>query len=677
MKRTLKLFISLLICCLMVCSLSVTAFAASEVESNNSVGTAQKVTLGKSVDGSIYAYGDVDFYKYTLSESGRIQLDMTAYMQYYCLYLYNVDGTQLWCTEYNEWNSTVGFRNDVYTLDLIAGTYYVKVTGAYSSYYENRDYYNSTGTYTLKCGFTSAGSIETEPNNSVADADSLSRNGSVKGHIAINDRYDFFKVKLPKSGRLTLDMTAYMQYYCLYVYDVNGTQQWCTEYNQWNSTVGFLNNVYSIDLTAGTYYVKVTGAYSAYYEGRDYDNSYGAYTLKTSFVSAGATETESNNSIAEANTISMTGSVTGQIAINDRYDFYAVTLLKDRRLSFDIVSYMQYYTITIYDANGNQQGYVDNKEWNSTVGYREDSWYIDLSAGTYYIKVSGYRYNNNTYYASTGTYVLTLNHVDAPALTSSNVASSGKIKLSWGAVEGATKYKVYCATSKTGTYSYLTTTTKTSITHSKAVAGKTYYYYVRAVNEYGDTSVKSNIVGRTCDLARPVVSLSNVTSTGKIKVSWKAVDGAVGYEVYRATSKNGTYKLIKTTTGTSITHSSAVAGKTYYYKVKAIAKKDAADSAFSAVKSQICKLARPEIEVYRNGSGKPVVEWDKVSNAKSYKVYIYSSSGKLLKTVTTKNTKLTHSSAVAGKTYTYCVRAIYSNEDANSVLSAKTSIKSR
>ena len=55
------------------------------------------------------------------------------------------------------------------------------------------------------------------------------------------------------------------------------------------------------------------------------------------------------------------------------------------------------------------------------------------------------------------------------------------------------------------------------------------------------------------------------------------------YEVWRSTSKNGTYTRITTTTRTSITNTKTEAGVTYYYKVRAIAKSSAASSAFSSV----------------------------------------------------------------------------------------------
>lgn len=60
-----------------------------------------------------------------------------------------------------------------------------------------------------------------------------------------------------------------------------------------------------------------------------------------------------------------------------------------------------------------------------------------------------------------------------------------------------------------------------------------------------------------------------------LKVSWKQIKGATGYEVYRATKKNGTYKLVKTLQGAtkvSFTNKKLKKGTTYYYKVRAYRK---------------------------------------------------------------------------------------------------------
>ena len=266
-------------------------------------------------------------------------------------------------------------------------------------------------------------------------------------------------------------------------------------------------------------------------------------------------------------------------------------------------------------------------------------------------------------------------YVEAPTIKVSNAASTGKVKVTWERVEGAETYQVYRATSKNGTYKLMKTVTGTTYTNTTATAGKTYYYYVVAVAEDGTTSEPSSIKSRTCDLPQPKVTASNNAVNGKVKLTWEKVEGAVGYKVYRAESKDGTYKLMKTVTGTTYTNTSAAAGKTYYYKVKAIAENSAADSAYSEVKSRTCDLPQPEVKIAKS-SGKPKVSWDKVSGAVSYKVYRSTAKNgtySLVKTTTSRSFKDTK--ATKNKTYYYKVVATCNPTAGNSAYSKVVSMK--
>ncbi len=263
-----------------------------------------------------------------------------------------------------------------------------------------------------------------------------------------------------------------------------------------------------------------------------------------------------------------------------------------------------------------------------------------------------------------------------PVVTITNDAATGKPKLTWTAVEGATSYKIYRATSKSGTYSVMKTQSGTTYTNSNAVVNKTYYYKVKAFGANSNaTSAYSAVVSRLCDLKRPTVTLSNVASSGKIKVAWTKVDGAAKYQVYRATTKNGTYSLKKTTTSLSWTDTNTTAGKTYYYKVKAIHSNTNANSALTSYKSRMADLKRPTVSI-TTSSGKPKVSWTAVTGAKEYKIYRSTSKTgtyKVVKTTTSKSWKDT--TAKKGKTYYYKVVAVHKSSGANSAYSTVVSKK--
>ena len=264
-----------------------------------------------------------------------------------------------------------------------------------------------------------------------------------------------------------------------------------------------------------------------------------------------------------------------------------------------------------------------------------------------------------------------------PVVTAGNSPSSGYPKLTWEAVEGAVSYKIYRSTSKTGTYSLTKTTTSTTYTNTTAKVGVQYYYKVRAIAENSAAnSAYSAIKSRTCDLPCPVVTASNTASTGYPRLTWKAVDGAVSYKVYRSTSEDGTYSLAKTTTGTSYTNSVAKPGDVYYYKVMAVAEKSAANSAYSEIQSRTCNLAQPKAAVALDDSGYPTLTWNAVEGATKYAVYrADSEAGEYTQLCTTVDTSYTNTSVKCGNTYYYKISALCGNANASSAYSAVVSIQ--
>ena len=238
---------------------------------------------------------------------------------------------------------------------------------------------------------------------------------------------------------------------------------------------------------------------------------------------------------------------------------------------------------------------------------------------------------------------------------------NGKPVLKWTDRSGVT-YVIYRATSKNGTYKKMLTTGKAQYTNTSAKAGTTYYYKV--VAKAGDCSSTSKICSATARCEKPVVTAKYRTSDGKPKLTWKAVDGAVKYYIYRSTTgKTGSFKKIYTTKSTSYVNSSAKAGTTYYYKVAAVEGKTLKSTLSDPVK-KTCKPAKVNVSATtRKSDGKPMLTWSKVDGAVKYEVY-RSTTGKsntFKKMYTTTGTKYTNTSAKAGKTYYYKVRAVTKN----------------
>lgn len=116
-------------------------------------------------------------------------------------------------------------------------------------------------------------------------------------------------------------------------------------------------------------------------------------------------------------------------------------------------------------------------------------------------------------------------------------------------------------------------------------------------------------------------------SYNKLKLTWKRPKNAKGYYIYRATSRSGKYKKIKTikkATTKTYTDTKRAFNKTYYYKVRAYNGKK--KGKLSAVKYAKTKLSTPKILDISNGGGINEIRSSMVSGANGYALYVSSSS---------------------------------------------------
>ena len=187
-------------------------------------------------------------------------------------------------------------------------------------------------------------------------------------------------------------------------------------------------------------------------------------------------------------------------------------------------------------------------------------------------------------------------------------------------------------------------------------------------------SLYSNAVSAFCRPSAPVAKI--MTYAGKPRLSWKAIDGADKYYIYRSTDGE-TFKYYEKTTKTSYTDTKAKVGTKYYYKVKAARNVDGVNigSAYSAIKTVTATLAKPTVKI-TTSNGKPKLSWSKVTGADKYYVYRSTNGKDYTLLIKTTKTSVTNTGAKKGTKYYYKVKAICSaNTKANSAFSAVVSIK--
>jgi serine protease len=161
-------------------------------------------------------------------------------------------------------------------------------------------------------------------------------------------------------------------------------------------------------------------------------------------------------------------------------------------------------------------------------------------------------------------------------LTASDGTYTDKVRLTWNTSSGATFYEVYRNTSNTHTGETKLTGSQSASTYddTSAVAGTTYYYWVKACNASGCSGYSSSDTGYRAvpiPAAPSGVAASDGLFTDKVRITWNSSSGATYYQVFRNTGNThtGEAQLTASIANSPMDDFSAVAGTTYYYWVKA------------------------------------------------------------------------------------------------------------
>ena len=304
--------------------------------------------------------------------------------------------------------------------------------------------------------------------------------------------------------------------------------------------------------------------------------------------------------------------------------------------------------------------------------------FIDEEAAggkTYYYKVCAYTRMGNAGASSVPASVKSI--CGRPQVVCGVDFATGKPSLSWNAVSGAKKYEVYRATSETGKYSKISTTTKLSFVDTKAPIAKTFYYKVKAVaasSAYNSALTEAFSAPSLCP--RPVVTLKVDPATGKPTLTWKKVASAVEYEVFRATKENGPYTPLATQTATSYTDEKAQLDSTVYYAVIAKAADASYHSYYSHAVSTTIACGQPVLNAKTDpATGLPTLTWEAVTGAAEYEIYRSTAkTGTYTEICATDGLRFVDTDTVIGKTYYYKLTAKTPKENV-SVPSAPQSVK--
>ena len=216
MKKITSLVLAMIIAVSTLAGLNITAFAVG----GNSMNAAQNISLNTSYTGNITSSDNLDYYKFTLSTSGKVTIPVTQYIYKYSFYLYDADKNTMLSSTYNTKESqSAATDSRTFEADLLSGTYYLFFEGCSKE----------TGKYTFSVKFTSANESfkesKTSNNDSKDLANAIEFATEYKGQMATNETYDYYKINLTESGELNISITQYLQRYTYRLYDSNKYQR--------------------------------------------------------------------------------------------------------------------------------------------------------------------------------------------------------------------------------------------------------------------------------------------------------------------------------------------------------------------------------------------------------------------------------------------------------------------
>lgn len=329
---------------------------------NTSVHAESTLPLNGTTTGKLAVEEEV-IYTLTLKESGKLSLDFTSFGDDVEFKLIDDQDNHIMDEQLRSDGKTPAKEVVSYHLEPRNYRFSVKDTS----------YTGRTGGYTIVSSFKPSASQDVEPNNGTSEAQFLPFNQKVRGYLTEQDEQDVYRVVLPRSGRLMLDMSSYARDgVSVEMSDTYNNQVW-SQYLR-SSELTPKREVKTNYLEAGTYYLSFS------------ESGTGIYELKATFEATGNNELEPNNGVVEAQSLPFYKKIKGLLSWSDSDDYYKIVLPKKSTVTLDYSSYTRVGS-TIDWLNGQNESIFSKYIWSEE---KKPGRHVEkrvLNKGTYYIHV--------------------------------------------------------------------------------------------------------------------------------------------------------------------------------------------------------------------------------------------------------------------------------------------------
>jgi fibronectin type 3 domain-containing protein len=230
--------------------------------------------------------------------------------------------------------------------------------------------------------------------------------------------------------------------------------------------------------------------------------------------------------------------------------------------------------------------------------------------------------------------VLVLSTISLPVSASGSLPTSVTVvstnyttlNVSWTATDLADGYLVFRSTSATGSYVQIQNTTELSYSNTGLSYNTSYYYKVQPYFVIDSIAVPGTLSAYgTAKTALANISSLAVVSTGyaSLRVTWAAVSGASGYQVYRSIGNSTTYTLMATQTALVYNNTYLATNTKYNYKIRAyrtVGTTRIYGAYSNVVSGQPIPSAPLNVSVKSTGYNSLLISWSAVSGAYGYEV---------------------------------------------------------
>lgn len=296
----------------------------------------------------------------------------------------------------------------------------------------------------------------------------------------------------------------------------------------------------------------------------------------------------------------------------------------------------------------------------------------DLTPGTNYAyRVRAYyklaEGNLNGAYSNTidgATETLSANNFQSSKQTTSSIT------LKWKGNADANGYGIFQSTNGKN-YTLIAEVDADTLTykHTNLKPGKKFYYQLRSgvLSSKGTMIYENQKTAPTIYIATKCEAPTNVKASANtaasVKLSWKKVTGASGYQIYAYDKSAGKYKqlaVVKGNSKTSYTVKNLKAATTLQYKVRCYQTLEDKEyySSYSDIVYTATKPKKISSLTYKSTKNSVTLSWKKSSGASGYIVYLYNTkTKKYTKISTVKTNKYTQKKLSRNASYQYKIVA--------------------